>query len=61
MMKFFVVDTLDLSETEITDKGLEQLMGSKNRLKKLRLSKTQVSDEGVAKLQKSLPDCELVF
>lgn len=51
---------LDLSETDVTDEGLKQLMGL-NKLKKLRLSNTKVSDEVVAELEKSLPDCEIVL
>ena len=49
---------LDLSNTEITDAGLEQLKGLK-KLEKLDLSNTKVTNAGVKDLQKTLPNLKI--
>jgi hypothetical protein len=47
---------LDLSNTQVTDAGLEHLKGM-TKLSQLDIRKTQVTAEGRAMLQKALPDC----
>ena len=49
---------LGLSGTRITDRSLEHLAGLKN-LSSLFALGTKVTDAGVAKLGKSLPDCDI--
>ena len=49
---------LGLSGTRITDRSLEHLSGLKN-LSSLFALETKVTDAGVAKLQKTLPDCDI--
>jgi hypothetical protein len=49
---------LYLSDTQVTDTGLEHLKGLTN-LERLELNRTQVTDEGVRKLQEALPNCEI--
>jgi hypothetical protein len=51
---------LDLTNTQITDAGLVHLEGL-NSLVWISLRETQVTSEGVKKLQKALPDCEIVY
>lgn len=50
---------LNLYGTSVGDKGLESLNGMVE-LKSIYLWQTKVSDEGVAKLQKNLPNLEIV-
>lgn len=50
---------LNLYGTSVSDEGLESLKGLVN-LKSLYLWQTKVSDEGVSKLQKDLPELEIV-
>ena len=50
-------DYLLLSGTKVSDGGLEHL----ETLKSLTLRKTKVTRAGVAKLQKALPDCKIVW
>ena len=49
---------VDVSGTQITDAGLEQLEDL-TQLQELSLSDTQITDAGVAELQKALPNCEI--
>ncbi|MEO2032296.1 MAG: hypothetical protein ABGZ35_09440, partial [Planctomycetaceae bacterium] len=49
---------LDLSNTQISNAGLEHLESFK-KCKTLRLSGTNVTDSGVAKLQVALKGCKL--
>jgi Leucine-rich repeat (LRR) protein len=49
---------LDISDTKITDAGLEHLKKLKE-LSMLVLYSTQVTDGGVAKLQKALPNLRI--
>ncbi|MFN0020324.1 MAG: leucine-rich repeat domain-containing protein [Pirellulaceae bacterium] len=50
---------LDLDETKVTDEGLVHLHGLTN-LKLLSLRATSVSEAGAAKLQRQLPNCQVV-
>jgi hypothetical protein len=50
---------LDLDSTDVTDKGIAALAACK-RLKKLNISRTVVSDAAVERLQRQLPDCEII-
>ena len=50
---------LNLSDTQVTDAGLEHLRGLTGMLS-LNLSRTRVTDEGVAELQKALPRLRIV-
>jgi hypothetical protein len=47
-----------LSDTKVTDKGLNELAAVKS-LKSLILTNTKTTEAGVAKLKKALPDCEV--
>jgi hypothetical protein len=51
---------LDLSNTQVTDAGLEHLRGRTN-LRRLHLVNTQVTPEGVKRLQEALPKCEILY
>jgi hypothetical protein len=51
--------SLDLDGTKVTNAGLEHLGGLK-RLKHLDLENTNVTAEGVKKLQRALPNCEII-
>lgn len=54
---------LDLSQSKLTDEGLEYLrmnVSSIPDLEVLDLSETDVSDEAVAELQAALPDCQII-
>ena len=53
------LQTLSLSNTSVTDEGLKSLSGLK-ALKSLDLIGTSVTEDGVAKLQKALPNCDIV-
>jgi hypothetical protein len=50
---------LFLDNTQVTDAGLEHLKGLR-RLKELCLRGTKVSNAGVKRLQRALPNCEIV-
>ena len=50
------LEELDLSDTQITDAGLEDLKGL-TRLEELYLHGTQVTDAGIKELRKALPKC----
>ena len=50
---------LYLDRTNVTDAGLEHLKGLTS-LQMLYLSGSHVTDEGVKKLQKALPNCQIV-
>ncbi|MGO9110051.1 MAG: hypothetical protein ACLP9L_12535, partial [Thermoguttaceae bacterium] len=50
---------LSLAGTQVTDAGLEHLAGL-TQLATLVLSDTYVTDAGVAKIQKALPNCEII-
>jgi Leucine-rich repeat (LRR) protein len=50
---------LDLSNNEITDAGVEHLRKLKT-LRRLDISYTEVSAEGMARLQRALPECEII-
>ena len=52
------IGVLDLSSTQITDKGLI-VLEKMRQLKKLDLNDTQVTNEGVKKLQQALPACKI--
>ncbi len=52
------LQTLDLSNTRITNRGLVHLQGLTS-LQKLYLFGTQITDAGVAKLKEALPDCSI--
>ena len=52
------VTHLDLSDTQITDAGLQHLTGL-IQLQYLYLKRTKVTDEGVKKLQQALPNCQI--
>ena len=52
------LEQLNLYKSPITDAGLVHLAALAN-LKELSLQRTQVTAEGVAKLQKSLPKCQI--
>ena len=56
---FTDLETLDLAETAVTDHGLSYVGGLRN-LKTLVLSRTQVTSEGIDRLQKLLPDTEIL-
>jgi len=49
---------LELTDTQVTDEGLEHLKGLTN-LSSLDLRSTEVTDEGVKKLQQALPNCRI--
>jgi len=49
---------LDLTDTGVTDNGLEDLKGLA-QLQLLRLDGTKVTDAGVANLQQALPHCDI--
>jgi hypothetical protein len=49
---------LDLSETNVTDAGIDKLVALKN-LDVLRLYKTGVTVAAINKLQSSLPSCHV--
>jgi hypothetical protein len=50
------LESLDLSGTQITDEGLEDLVGLK-QLHYLGLRETRVTEAGVERLRKALPNC----
>jgi hypothetical protein len=47
-----------LSETKVSDQGLEHLRGLSDLIE-LHLIKTEVTAAGVAKLQAALPNCKI--
>jgi hypothetical protein len=49
-----------LTRTHVTDAGLQHLKGL-SQLQTLNLEATDVTDAGVARLQQSLPSCEISF
>ncbi len=53
------LQNLDLSQTQVTDAGLEDLATIKG-LTVLRLSRTKVTAAGVGELQKALPNCKIL-
>lgn len=53
------LEYLNLYDTKVTDAGLENLTGL-TRLKNLHLWQTKVTDAGVEKLQKALPNVNIV-
>jgi hypothetical protein len=53
------LEILFLRVNKITDTGLEHLKGL-NRLEILDLRETQVSDDGIQKLQKAIPNVEII-
>ena len=53
------LQTLGLDLTQVTDAGLVHLKGLTN-LRNLALQRTQVTDSGVKKLQKALPNCDIL-
>ncbi|MBA7611036.1 hypothetical protein ES703_18252 [subsurface metagenome] len=50
---------LDLSNNEITDAGVEHLK-KLTTLRRLNISYTEVTAEGMARLQRALPECEII-
>jgi WD40 repeat protein/serine/threonine protein kinase/Leucine-rich repeat (LRR) protein len=54
------LQSLDLTDNKITDTGLEHLESLEN-LQELYINGTKVTAAGVARLQKALPDCEIVW
>ena len=54
----FYLQSLDLSDTRVTNAGLEDLIGLTN-LRTLDLRNTHVTDSGVNKLQQALPKCRI--
>ena len=52
------LEILGISGTKVTDQGLEHLTGLKN-LKTLLAIDAQITDAGAARLQKSLPNCDI--
>lgn len=57
---FTVLQGLCLDGTQVTDVGLEHLTGLAE-LRTLDLRSTKVTDAGVDRLQKSLPNCKIVY
>ena len=53
------LQTLVLTQTKVTDAGLAHLKGLTN-LQDLWLGNTKVTEAGVNKLQKALPNCQIV-
>lgn len=53
------LEWLALDGTSVTDAGLSSLTGL-SKLKGLVLGETKVTDAGVGKLEKALPECEIV-
>ena len=53
-------NSLELTNTQVTDAGLEQLKGM-TKLRVLQLGGTRVTEAGVAKLQKALPSPIIPF
>jgi hypothetical protein len=53
------LELLDLSNTSITDAGLQNLFGMK-QLRSLYLFHTRVTDEGEAKLWEALTQCNVL-
>jgi len=51
---------LRLQRTRITDAGLEHLHGLKN-LKSVYLNETKVTEEGIRRLQRALPNAEILW
>jgi hypothetical protein len=54
------LEALNLGNTHVSDAGLANLKGL-TQLKVLFLNGTQVTDAGVAKLQKALPNCNILW
>ena len=52
------LEWLNLSHTQITDKGLDHLKSLRN-LRLLFLTGTHVTENGVRKLQSALPNCQI--
>jgi Leucine-rich repeat (LRR) protein len=52
------LQTFDLSDTQVTDAGLEHLK-ELTQLQTLDLSGTEATDEGVKRLQQALPNCTI--
>jgi hypothetical protein len=53
------VRTLDISGTRVTDGGLEHL-ARMDQLEVLIIKNTRITDAGIAKLQKALPDLQII-
>jgi hypothetical protein len=53
------LQTLNLEDAQVTDAGLEHLKGL-TQLKMLILLGTHVTDDGVNRLQKALPNCQVI-
>ncbi len=53
------IKDLGIESSKITDAGLQHLVGLES-LEILSLFETQISDEGFRKLQKALPNCEIM-
>jgi hypothetical protein len=53
------LQTLDLSRTGVTDRGLKGLAGLR-QLRMLRLRDTKVTNGGVADLQQALPNLRIL-
>jgi hypothetical protein len=56
--KLPALETLDLSETEVTDARLADLLGL-SQLRDLDLRHTEATDMGVQELQRTLPKCNI--
>lgn len=54
------LDNVDLANTAITDEGLE-ILGNIKSLEYVHIDGTAVSERGVARLQRLLPNCEIVW
>ena len=52
------MQSLDLQQTNVGDKGLEHLKGLTS-LRELNVRQTKVTDAGVANLRKSLPKLKI--
>jgi Leucine-rich repeat (LRR) protein len=60
LMGMKTVEVLDLSDTAVTDKLLDQLTGMK-QLKTLLVAGAKVTPEGVERFKKARPDCRIVW
>jgi hypothetical protein len=56
--EFRKLNTLILSETQITDQGLDKLT-TLSELRQLTVERTRVTSAGVAKLKEALPQCQI--
>jgi hypothetical protein len=60
LLRMKALETLDLTDTSVTDKLLDQLEGMK-QLKALFIAGAKVTPERVDKFRKARPDCRLIW